>query len=65
MRFFVRVPSRDHAKVRRWVLSYNVQLSYHRRQLQTGLQNSWGEIFESVQCAMPKACDACADMGQL
>jgi len=24
-----------------------------------------GKSYESVQCAMLKACDACADMGQL
>jgi len=25
----------------------------------------WGKSSESVQCAMLKACDTCADMGQL
>jgi len=27
--------------------------------------NEMGKSSESVQCAMLKACDACADMGQL
>jgi len=27
--------------------------------------NFTGKSSESVQCAMMKACDACADMGQL
>jgi len=34
--------------------------------LWVSLQMSWlGKSSESVQCAMLKACDACADMGQL
>jgi len=31
----------------------------------TKIKTGFGKSSESVQCAMLKACDACADMGQL
>jgi len=47
---------------------FDVFLSYHQIFMYFGIQKftcQFGKSSESVQCAMLKACDACADMGQL
>jgi len=41
-----------------------MNLEYNRQTDRTIVSSS-GKSSESVQCAMLKACDACADMGQL
>ena len=51
------------------LLEQNLKLIADRITVESRLHGSRrlyvGNSYESVQCAMLKACDACADMGQL
>jgi len=61
LRFSIRVRDKDMASIW-WELRPCLETRLLPRDI--GIEKAFGKSSESVQLAMLKACDACADMGQ-